>query len=90
MLVSKMIYLTKALGTFLGMLHSAATSASALPAVTMSAPAPCNWEVEVVHPLLCLIAAKVLYFGISGGSQIDIHHERRTLGTMTSSSMEQL
>ncbi len=68
-LASETIYRTEALGAFLGVLRSTVASASASSAATMSAPAPCNREVEVVHPPLCLVAAKVLYFGVGGGVQ---------------------
>ena len=68
-LASETIYRTEALGAFLGVLRSTVASVSASSAATTSAPAPCDREVEVVHPPLCLVAAKVLYFGVGGGVQ---------------------
>jgi protein-histidine N-methyltransferase len=76
-LASETIYRTDSLGAFLGALRSAASAPSA---TTTSAPAPCDRKVEVVvHPPLCLVAAKVLYFGVGGGVQafvsaIEVEH----------------
>jgi protein-histidine N-methyltransferase len=62
-LASETIYRTDSLGAFLGVLR-AATSA---PVAVADVVAPCDRE--VVRPPLCLVAAKVLYFGVGGGVQ---------------------
>jgi protein-histidine N-methyltransferase len=53
-LASETIYRTEALGAFLGVLRTA--TAAALPC-----------DGEVARTPLCLVAAKVLYFGVGGG-----------------------
>jgi protein-histidine N-methyltransferase len=53
-LASETIYRPQSLDAFLGVLRTAIP-----PAVAVSG--------EVVHPPLCLVAAKVLYFGVGGG-----------------------
>lgn len=60
-LASETIYRTEALGAFLGVLRT--TTAAETPAA--AAALPCIGE--VVRPPLCLVAAKVLYFGVGGG-----------------------
>ena len=57
-LASETIYRPQSLDAFLGVLRTT-TAASAAVAVSD----------EVVQPPLCLVAAKVLYFGVGGGVQ---------------------
>jgi len=60
-LASETIYRTEALGAFLGVLRTATAAETLAAAATL----PCDGE--VVRPPLCLVAAKVLYFGVGGG-----------------------
>jgi protein-histidine N-methyltransferase len=60
-----MIYRTEALDAFLGVLRTA----TATPAAAAVADAASLRDQEVVRPPLCLVAAKVLYFGVGGGVQ---------------------
>ena len=60
-LASETIYRTEALDAFLGVLRTATAAPSA------DAASVCDQE--VVQPPLCLVAAKVLYFGVGGGVQ---------------------
>ena len=58
-LASETIYRPRSLDTFLGVLRAATATPAGAVAVSD----------EVVQPPLCLIAAKVLYFGVGGGVQ---------------------
>jgi protein-histidine N-methyltransferase len=58
-LASETIYRTEALDAFLGVLRTATTTP----------PAASLGDREVARPPLCLVAAKVLYFGVGGGVQ---------------------
>ena len=75
-LASETIYRTEALSPFLGVLRAA--TATAIPAgsgVTREAP----------QRSLCLVAAKVLYFGVGGGVQEfvrAVEDERGTVSTV--------
>jgi len=62
-LASETIYRTETLGAFLNVLRTAA-GASGSPA-----PVADTQVAAVVPPPLCLVAAKVLYFGVGGGVQ---------------------
>jgi len=67
-LASETIYRTESLGAFLGVLRTATATATATTATPTAASAPpCDREVR--SPPLCLVAAKVLYFGVGGGVQ---------------------
>jgi len=61
-LASETIYRPESLDAFLGVLRTATVTAVA------DAASLCDHEV-VVRPPLCLVAAKVLYFGVGGGVQ---------------------
>ena len=64
-LASETIYRTEALDAFLGVLRTAI----AKPMAAAAADATSLCDQEVVRPPLCLVAAKVLYFGVGGGVQ---------------------
>ena len=71
-LASETIYRTEALGAFLGVLRTTTATAAAITTTTASPTAasapPCDIG-EARNAPLCLIAAKVLYFGVGGGVQ---------------------
>jgi protein-histidine N-methyltransferase len=69
-LASETIYRTEALDAFLGVLRTA--TAMPAPAAVADADTASLRDQEVVvvaRPPLCLVAAKVLYFGVGGGVQ---------------------
>lgn len=82
-LASETIYRTESLGAFLGVLRTATATTAAATPTAASAP-PCDRE-EVRNPPLCLVAAKVLYFGVGGGVQAfvsAVEGERGTVRTV--------
>jgi protein-histidine N-methyltransferase len=66
-LASETIYRTEALEAFLGVLRTATTTPAV--AAVADADAASLRDQEVVRHPLCLVAAKVLYFGVGGGVQ---------------------
>lgn len=77
-LASETIYCTETLDAFVGVLRTAtATPAPAVPV----ADAASLGDQEVEWPL-CLVAAKVLYFGVGGNVQGFVHVVEREHGTV--------
>jgi protein-histidine N-methyltransferase len=68
-LASETIYRTEALGAFLGVLRTTTATATTTTASPTAASAPPCDIGEARNAPLCLIAAKVLYFGVGGGMQ---------------------
>jgi len=67
-LASETIYRPESLDAFLSVLRTA-TSTPAASATAMADAASLRDQEVVVRPRLCLVAAKVLYFGVGGGVQ---------------------
>ena len=67
-LASETVYRTEALSAFLGVLRTATVTTTTDMPTAASAAAPRD-VVEVRNSPLCLVAAKVLYFGVGGGVQ---------------------
>jgi len=81
-LASETIYRTEALGAFLGVLRTATATTTTIATPTAASVPPCDAG-EVRNPPLCLVAAKVLYFGVGGGVQafvsaVEGEHGRRS------------
>ena len=76
MLTGGTIYRTEALGAFLGVLRIAAAADTRI-----AAAAPPR-DREEVRPPLCLVAAKVLYFGVGGGIQTFVSAVEGEQGTV--------
>ena len=67
-LASETIYRTEALGAFLGVLRTATATATTTATPTAASAPPCGMG-DARNLPLCLVAAKVLYFGVGGGVQ---------------------
>ena len=81
-LASETIYRTDALGSFLGVLRTATATGTTTTATPTAASAPPGDVGEVRNPPLCLVAAKVLYFGVGGGVQAFVSAVEREHGTV--------
>jgi len=79
-LASETIYRTEALTAFLSVLRTATAKPMAAAAAAADATSQCDQE--VVRPPLCLVAAKVLYFGVGGGVQGFVHVVEGEHGTV--------
>ena len=80
---SETIYRTEALGAFLGVLRTATATTAATAATPTAASAPPCDVGEVPNPPLCLVAAKVLYFGVGGGVQAFVSAVEGEHGTVS-------
>jgi len=74
-IASETIYRTEALDAFLGVLRTA-TATPVADATSLLG------QDVVVRPPLCLVAAKVLYFGVGGGVEGFVHAVEREHGTV--------
>ena len=79
-LASETIYRTEALDAFVGVLRTAIATPAPAPAAP-AADAASFGDQEVLWPL-CLVAAKVLYFGVGGNVQGFVHVVEREHGTV--------
>ena len=83
-LASETIYRTEALGAFLGVLRTTTATTATLAATaspTAALAPPCDIG-EARNAPLCLIAAKVLYFGVGGGVQAFVSAVEEEHGTV--------
>ena len=83
-LASETIYRTEALGAFLGVLRTTTATTATLAATaspTAALAPPCDIG-ESRNAPLCLIAAKVLYFGVGGGVQAFVSAVEEEHGTV--------
>ena len=80
-LASETIYRTESFGAFLGVLRTATATTTAAATPTATSAPPCDRE-EVRNPPLCLVAAKVLYFGVGGGVRAFVSAVEEEHGTV--------